>query len=140
MTSAIDAVGLNEKRHQEANHLSGGEYQRMRIARALAQEPELLILDEPLAHLDPGHAHQLAQLLVRLNDDTGLTVFAAIHDLNIAALYFDRIILMSDGRILADGQPSEVMCSKNLELAFKVDFTEVKHPKSGRPQFLGSPK
>ncbi|MBV70200.1 MAG: iron ABC transporter ATP-binding protein [Myxococcales bacterium] len=117
--------------------LSGGEYQRARIARALAQEPQLLILDEPMAHLDIAHRHQVAQLLRQLNRDEGLTVIAAVHDLNLAASYFERVIVMRDGRISADGTITDMMTTDRLSQTFGVPLAHVAHPTSGRPQFLG---
>ncbi|MEE2757155.1 MAG: ABC transporter ATP-binding protein [Myxococcota bacterium] len=117
--------------------VSGGEYQRARIARALAQEPQLLILDEPMAHLDIAHRHQVAKLLRQLNRDEELTVIAAVHDLNLAASYFDRVIMLCDGTISAEGTIEDVMTSERLSQTFGVPLTHVVHPTSGRPQFLG---
>ena len=101
--------------------LSGGEFQRSRIARLL-REAELLILDEPTAHLDLGHAHGLAQELNALQWQ-GLGLLAAVHDLNIVALYFERVILLSEGRVIADGPVGDVMTQTRLETIFQTKCT-----------------
>jgi iron complex transport system ATP-binding protein len=137
---ALDIVQLTALKARDASTLSGGEYQRMRIGRALAQEPQLLILDEPLAHLDIGNAHQIASIIRSLNLDQEITILAAIHDLNIAALYFDRIILLVEGDVWADGSVDDVMTTNNLERAFKIPFVVQEHPTRNRPQFFAIPK
>ncbi|WP_276199570.1 ABC transporter ATP-binding protein [Chelatococcus sp. XZ-Ab1] len=97
--------------------LSGGERQRLHIARALAQEPRILILDEPTNHLDVEHQIGLLDL-VRSQD---LTVIAALHDLNHAAMFCDRIAVMQAGRLVALGKPADVLTSRRLAEVFKVD-------------------
>jgi iron complex transport system ATP-binding protein len=134
-------MNLSALAHRHTHTLSGGEFQRARIARLLAQEAQLLILDEPTAHLDLGHAHELVHELTSLCDEQGLGLLAAIHDLNIAALYFDRIILLDEGRLVADGSVREVMTKERLESVFQTTLHVVEDPESGRPQFLAtSPK
>ena len=99
--------------------LSGGERQRVFIARALAQEAHLLLLDEPTANLDIQHQFQIMEL-VRGLAHQGLTVFAAMHDLSLAARFCSRLILLHQGRVLADGTPLQVLTPENLEQAFGV--------------------
>ncbi len=89
--------------------LSGGEFQRAVLARAMAQEPSLVFLDEPTAHLDLSHEVRMLELLQRLNRDAGLTVVAVLHDLNVAAAYFPRVVVMNAGRVAADGPPAAVL-------------------------------
>lgn len=98
--------------------LSGGEFQRVVLARALAQEPQLTFLDEPTAHLDFSHQVRLFSLLQRLNREAGLTVVAVLHDLNAAAAYFQRIILMAAGAVEAGGTPAEVLESRLLSSVY----------------------
>jgi len=136
---AISVVELTSLRLRDGQTLSGGEYQRMRIGRALAQEPQFLILDEPLAHLDIGNAHQIASMIRTLNMNQGITILAAIHDLNIAAQYFDRVILLSHGHLWADGPVDTVMTTENLEKTFNIPFAMASHPTTARRQFFAMP-
>ena len=94
--------------------LSGGERQRAVVARALAQEASIVLLDEPTAALDIGHQQQALELLDGLRDRQGLTLVAAMHDLTLAAQYADRVLLLSRGRIVADGTPGEVLTEDAL--------------------------
>ena len=89
--------------------LSGGEQQRAVLARALAQQPRVLLLDEPTASLDLGHAQQVLDLVDRLRRQDGLTVLSTLHDLTLAGQYADRLALLSEGRVVAEGPPAEVL-------------------------------
>jgi iron complex transport system ATP-binding protein len=100
------------------NELSGGERQRVLIAMALAQEPRILLLDEPTQRLDLTRQADILDLIHDISFERRLTVLAAIHDLNLAAMYFDRVAVLSNGAILADGPPREVMRRDVLERAY----------------------
>jgi iron complex transport system ATP-binding protein len=113
-----DTLGLAGRR---VNELSGGERQRVILARALAQEPRILLLDEPAAFLDIRHEVEMYDLLRDLQRG-GMTVVSVLHDLNIAALYCERLVLLHDGRIVQVGTPAEVMTYATLT---KVYGTEV---------------
>ena len=99
--------------------LSGGERQRVFVSRALAQQPRVLLLDEPTSNLDVYHQLKVLGLVRRLVDE-GLTAIAAIHDLQMAARYCDRLVLLSEGRVLAEGTPEEVLTRETIESAFGV--------------------
>jgi iron complex transport system ATP-binding protein len=134
---ALKSVGLSDLSDRESQTLSGGEYQRVRIARTLAQAPLLMLLDEPLAHLDPGQSHRVAELIARLGDERGVTNLTALHDLNLASLYFDRILLMNNGEVVADGSPEEVIREDLLQSVYQTRFQIIEHPYTARPQVLG---
>ncbi len=99
-------------------NLSGGEKQRVMLAMALAQEPEILLLDEPTAHLDIGHISRLMEILCRLNGKRKLTIILITHDINLAARYSSRIILMKEGRIFEDGSAESVLEPELIEAAY----------------------
>ena len=101
--------------------VSGGERQRVLIARALAQEPRILLLDEPTSNLDVCYQIEIMNLLKELVERLGLTILCAIHDLNLAARYSDKIILINDGKIKSIGKPVEVLTKENLRDVFKIE-------------------
>jgi iron complex transport system ATP-binding protein len=107
--------------------LSGGEKQRVVVARALAQEAQLVLLDEPTAALDIGHQQQALELLDGLRHESGLTLVAAMHDLTLAAQYADRLLLLDRGRVVADGTPAEVLTKGRLARHYRasVDVLEM---------------
>ena len=108
VTDAMAAAGIDAFGGRVFNELSGGERQRVMIAMALAQQPSVLLLDEPTAHLDIKYQVETLELVQRLNRERGVTIIAAIHDLNLAARYFSRLLLFQRG-IVADGSPAEVL-------------------------------
>ena len=126
--TALRETGLAEKRHQRWHTLSGGERQRVQIARALAQSPRELLLDEPTNHLDVRHQLEILTLVKRLP----MTVVAALHDLNLAAMFCDRLLLLQEGRIAALGQPAEVLTRERILQVFGVR-ADVQPPTSACP-------
>jgi iron complex transport system ATP-binding protein len=116
-----DALELAER---HADELSGGERQRVLVAMALAQEPELLLLDEPTLHLDIAHQASLLATVARLRARRGLTVIAVLHDLNLAAAHAPRVALLGDGRIVADGAPAAILRPDLVRDVFGVSVDE----------------
>ena len=130
---ARDAMRLTETEQFAArtlDTLSGGERQRVFVSRALSQQPRVLLLDEPTSNLDVLHQLKVFDLVRRLVDD-GLTAIAAIHDLNMAARYCDRLVLLLGGRVLADGTPEEVLTPETIESAFGVRAAVYHEPVTG---------
>ena len=113
--------------------LSGGERQLIYITRALTQEPELLLLDEPTAHLDISHKITVLDLIKRLNKELDLTVLIVLHDLNLASEYCDRLILLNNGRIHQIGRPGEVLTYNTIEEVYNTIVVIDKNPVSKKP-------
>lgn len=116
--------------------LSGGEKQRVIIARALAQEARLLLLDEATTHLDIRHQLDIFRIVRRLNRDRGVSVVMVEHDLNLAAGMSDRMVLLTQGRVFADGTPGEVLTEDNIHQAFGARVRRELDPLTGRPVLL----
>ncbi|MBH0198187.1 MAG: ABC transporter ATP-binding protein [Nitrospira sp.] len=114
--------------------LSGGERQRVMIARALAQEPRILLLDEPTAFLDLNHQIELCSLIQRLAKERSLTVVLVSHDLNVASLLCDRVLMVKDGKICAQGTPVETIRPEVLRAVYGCDVVVDSHPQRGVPR------
>jgi len=130
INQALASVGLEGFEDHGFTTLSGGEKQRVILARALAQQPQLLILDEPTNHLDPRYQLELLKLVKRLDIGT----LASIHDLNLAAAFCDRLYVINHGRIVASGTPKEVLTVALLRNVFGVEALIDEHPLHGYPR------
>jgi iron complex transport system ATP-binding protein len=132
VTEALERTGASHLAGRPLSTLSGGERQRLLLARALAQQPDVLVLDEPTNHLDP--AHQIAAL--SLVSSLGITVVAALHTLDLAARHATTIVALQEGRIVATGSPQEVLTPRMFRDVFGVDGSLVPDPVDGRPRVL----
>jgi iron complex transport system ATP-binding protein len=132
----LQEVGLAGRAHDGIRSISGGERQRAILARALAQEAPLLLLDEPTTHLDVAHQLDLLDRVRRRTREAGTTVVAALHDLNLAARYADRIVVLSRGRVVADGPPSSVLSEELLLRVWGVVADLRPDPRTGRPYLI----
>ncbi|MGH7889756.1 MAG: ABC transporter ATP-binding protein [Thermodesulfobacteriota bacterium] len=121
--SAMDTVGISQLRDRLVTEISGGEKQLASLARALAQEPEIMILDEPATSLDVKHKSQIMKLLRKLKNDQGISVIAATHDVFSTLFYFDEIILLKDGTIFAQGKSEDVLKEEILTAVYGIDVT-----------------
>jgi iron complex transport system ATP-binding protein len=128
--AATDARTLADR---PVSQLSSGERQRVLLARALAQEPDTILLDEPTAYLDLGHQARVHALLEKENRERGTTIVFVSHDLNLAAAHATRIVLLSAGRIAADGPPRSVITPDRLRAAYGVDTVVIADPTGGSP-------
>lgn len=137
----IELTGISHLREKNMNALSGGEQQLAGIARALTQQPELLLLDEPTSHLDITHQVQILNLIRRLSETLGLTVLMIIHDLNLAGEYCDQLVMMQNGSVRLKGTPHEVLNYKDIEAVYNTVVITRTNPVSGKPVvFLVSEK
>jgi iron complex transport system ATP-binding protein len=128
MDKALTLLDLQSMRHRLLNTLSGGEQQRVLIARALVQEPTTLLLDEPIANLDINHQHQVLALTQSLVKEYHLAALLAIHDLGLAARYCDRLVLLNQGRVWATGSAADVLQSDNLRTVFGIESQLYRDP------------
>ena len=130
---AINECRLKSLADRQVSTLSGGERQRAWLALAMAQEPRVMLLDEPVTFLDICHQIEVMDLIAQLNRERGITVLMVLHDLNLASRYCERLLAVSDGRIAYDGPTEEVICSDVLRNVFNVDAHIVLNPHTGRP-------
>ena len=115
---AIAFTGLENLAHRKLDQLSGGEQQRVFIARAICQEPDIILLDEPTASLDLAYQVRIMDLMEQLKNEKGITVVMVSHDVNLAAMYADHLLLLHKGQVLCQGLPDEVITYQNLEAAY----------------------
>ncbi|MCI4324820.1 MAG: ABC transporter ATP-binding protein [Thermoplasmata archaeon] len=132
----LTELGFSDRAHVGIQELSGGERQRVRLGRVLAQETPVLLLDEPTAHLDMGHQLDLLERVRRLAHVEGRAVVAALHDLNLAARYADRVVVLQRGRIVADGLPSTVLSPALLRDVWGVTADLRTDPRTGLPYLI----
>lgn len=123
--AALLELGVGDFRHRDISTLSGGELQRVVLARALAQEPEILLLDEPTSALDVGNQQQVLEVIDGLRSIRGLTVVSAIHDLTLAAQFCDRLALLADGELVVTGTPHQVLTEETIRVHYDANVNIV---------------
>lgn len=138
--SAMERTCITELAPRRIGELSGGEQQRVLIARALAQSAKTLLLDEPTAHLDLKHQAGILSLVRDLAKQEGYAILVALHDLNLAALYADRVALLSNGALAALGTPPEVLTSERLSPVYGLNISVYEHPTNGGPWVMADSK
>jgi iron complex transport system ATP-binding protein len=137
---AMEKTGTLPLVNRYVNELSGGEIQCLLIARVLVQETSAILLDEPTANLDIGRQIEILDLLRRLGTESSITVLAALHDLNLAAQYCDRLVLVNRGQIHAEGRPSDVITDAIIRQVYGAESCVYRHPVNGLPIVLLSPR
>jgi len=133
VAEALRATATTDLADRDVAELSGGQRQRVWIAMALAQDPDVLLLDEPTTFLDLTHQLEVLDLLAELNRSRGTTIVMVLHDLNLAARYADHLLVMAAGAVLAEGAPHEVITPGVLRTAFRLDALVVPDPVTGGP-------
>ena len=131
-THYIERTGITQLADKRLDELSGGEQQMVAIAQALTQEPQLLLLDEPISHLDIGYTSEIMQLLETLHAE-GLTILMILHDINVASEYCEELILFGPEGLLAHGTPQAVLTAAHLQAAYHTSVLVQPAPASGRP-------
>ena len=133
---AMEKTATRALSDRRVNELSGGEIQSLLIARALVQETNAILLDEPTANLDIGRQVEILNLMKNLCRDNNLAILAALHDLNLAAQYCDRLVLLHDGQILAEGTPAGVITNEKIRQVYGAVNAVFSHPVNGLPIVL----
>ncbi|MGR0320160.1 ABC transporter ATP-binding protein [Agromyces sp. ZXT2-3] len=133
VAEALAATGVADLADRPVEELSGGQRQRVWIAMVLAQQTDIVLLDEPTTFLDVTHQLELLDLLTSLNRERGTTVVMVLHELNLAARYADHLVVMSSGRIVAEGDPSTVLTADSVHDAFGLEASVIPDPVSGTP-------
>ncbi|AJY76656.1 ABC transporter ATP-binding protein [Paenibacillus beijingensis] len=134
--SVLEAMGLSALQHRTMDNLSGGERQRVALAQVMAQQPRLVLLDEPTTYLDIGFQVLLMDTVSGWQRKRGLTAIAVLHDLNLASLYCDEILVLHEGQLAAFGPPADILDAALVRRVYGTEAAAVAHPANGRPQFL----
>ncbi|MCL0063598.1 ABC transporter ATP-binding protein [Dehalococcoidia bacterium] len=134
VSQAISLMGLEDYTLRQFNELSGGERQKVLITRALVQEPEVLLLDEPTSNLDLRHQIEVLNIIRWVAREKGITVLMVLHDLNLASRFSDRLVMLKEGKVWAEGTPAEVLTPENMRQVYGIEATVYRN--SGRPHII----
>jgi len=140
IANAMAATGVSELAERAVDELSGGQQQRVWIALTLAQDPEVMLLDEPTTYLDLAHQVEVLELLTDLNASSNRTIVLVLHDLNLAGRYADHLIAMKDGTVAAAGDPADVVTPEIVESVFALPCEVISDPDTAAPLVLPRPK
>lgn len=139
LESIMTRLGLTKLADRTLEQISGGERQRVALGKAMAQEPRLLLLDEPTTYLDIGFQIQMMDYIRQWNRESGLTVVAVLHDLNLAAQYCQRLLVLKNGKMVAEGEPWSILQEELITGVYGTRPAIVRHPATGAPQILLQP-
>lgn len=134
---ALESTDTLQFSERSITQLSAGERQRVFIARCLSQTPKIILLDEPTNYLDIKHRIKIFDLFAKLNKEKEVTILAALHDLNLASRYCNKLVLMSEGRIFSSGSPTSVLTAENIQKVYGIEVTIRKDPETGRLMVWG---
>lgn len=137
---AMQTTNVEYLKDRFFTEISGGERQRVVLAQAIAQDPEVILLDEPISNLDPQYQVEILDTVKKLSIEKGLTVIAILHDLNFASMYSDKVILMKEGKIFASGMAQDVLTAENIKTVFDADVLVSKSPVINRPHIYSKSK
>ncbi len=132
----MEKLDLIEMKGKMFSQLSGGEKQRVAVARALVQETDVILMDESFSHLDINHQIELMDIVTTINRELGKLIILVSHNVNLAAEYCDRMILIKHGKIIADGSPLEIVTRENLQKLYNMELQIISNPNTGRPCLL----
>lgn len=132
----LKQLDLSRLKNEQYSQLSGGERRRVSIARALAQETAILLMDEAFANLDINHQLEIMQLLSRINSEQNKLIILVSHNINLASEYCHRIVMLKNGKIIADGTPGTIINQKMIKDLYEVELTIISNPVSGKPNLI----
>ncbi|GAB6988263.1 ABC transporter ATP-binding protein [Paenibacillus pini] len=132
----MDKLDLRLLAKRPLDELSGGQRQRVALGQVMVQQPQILLLDEPTTYLDLRYQHQFMELVGNWRKESGITVIAVLHDLNLAAQFCDKLLVLQDGQVTGSGTPQEMLTAEHIRRVYGVEPVIVQHPVSGVPQVL----
>lgn len=136
VVNILHQLDLTSLKNEQYSQLSGGERRRVSIARALVQETDILLMDEAFANLDINHQLEIMQLLSKINSEQNKLIILVSHNINLASEYCQRIVMLKQGQVIADGSPAAVIDQKTIHDLYEVELTIINNPVSGQPNLI----